>query len=74
MATYLGLSVLGGLWLPVTVFPQWLQDVVRWLPTHAYAALGQAIELGGAPRLLDVAVLGGYLVLFGGVAGWACRG
>ena len=54
MIVYFGLSILGGLWLPPTGFPQWLQDIAYWLPTHAYAALGQAIELGDAPHAKDV--------------------
>ncbi|MBT2386476.1 ABC transporter permease [Streptomyces sp. ISL-11] len=70
---YFGLSMLGGLWMPTTTFPHWLQSVAEWVPTHAYAALGQAIEQGGAPHLKDVAVLVVYLVLFAGAAAWLYR-
>ncbi|MFI9205214.1 ABC transporter permease [Streptomyces sp. NPDC053048] len=70
---YFGLSMLGGLWMPTAAFPQWLQDIAEWVPTHAYAALGQAIEQGGAPHLKDVAVMVAYLVLFGGAAAWLYR-
>ena len=49
MIIYFGLSILGGLWMPTTNFPKWLQNIAEWLPTHAYAALGQAIELGERP-------------------------
>ena len=73
MIIYFGLSMLGGLWMPSTVFPQWLQDIAKWLPTHAYAGLGQAIELGHAPHAGDIAVLAGYLVLFAGCAAWLYR-
>ncbi|MFE9258824.1 ABC transporter permease [Streptomyces sp. NPDC006879] len=73
MIVYFGLAMLGGLWMPTTVYPQWLQNIAEWLPTHAYAALGQAIELGGAPHLKDLAVLGLYLVLFSGGAAWLYR-
>lgn len=68
MIIYFSLSLLGGLWMPTTVFPQWLQDIADWLPTHAYAGLGQAIELGNAPHPKDVVMLGVYLVVFGGGA------
>lgn len=73
MIIYFGLSILGGLWMPTTVYPQWLQDIAEWLPTHAYAALGQAIELGNAPQAKDVAILAVYFVIFAGGAAWLYR-
>ncbi|MFB0631690.1 ABC transporter permease [Streptomyces sp. AB3(2024)] len=73
MLLYFGLSILGGLWMPTAAFPQWLQTICEWLPTHAYAGLGQAIELGGAPHVKDVAILIGYFVLFTGAAAWLYR-
>ncbi|MEU0912270.1 ABC transporter permease [Streptomyces althioticus] len=68
MIVYFGLSLLGGLWMPTTTFPRWLQDLAAWLPTHAYAALGRAIEQQHAPGVRDVAVLLVFLVLFTGCA------
>ncbi|MEU5048311.1 ABC transporter permease [Streptomyces sp. NPDC021096] len=70
---YFALAILGGLWMPTTTFPQWLQDIAAWTPTHAYAALGQAIEVGDAPHLKDVSLLFAYLVLFAGGAAWLYR-
>ncbi|MEU3487804.1 ABC transporter permease [Streptomyces massasporeus] len=73
MITYFGLSLLGGLWMPTTTFPDWLQDIAKWLPTHAYAALGQAIEQSRAPHVQDLAVLVVSFVLFAGGAAWLYR-
>ncbi|WP_326699653.1 ABC transporter permease [Streptomyces sp. NBC_01754] len=73
MTVYFGLSILGGLWMPAAVFPQWLQNISVWLPTHAYAALGQAVETGGAPEARDVALLCAYFLLFAGGAAWLYR-
>ena len=73
MITYFGLSLLGGLWMPATTFPQWLQDIAKWLPTHAYAALGQAIEQSQSPSSKDVALLVVYFALFAGGAAWLYR-
>ncbi|MEV0223264.1 ABC transporter permease [Streptomyces sp. NPDC050704] len=73
MIVYFGLSMLGGLWMPTTTFPDWLQDIAKWLPTHAYAALGQAVELGHAPHTKDVAVLAVSFLLFAGGAAWLYR-
>ncbi|GAA2926198.1 ABC transporter permease [Streptomyces mexicanus] len=70
MIVYFGLSLLGGLWMPATTFPRWLQHIADWLPTHAYAALGQAIERSQAPHLKDVTLLVVFFALFaGGAAG-----
>jgi ABC-2 type transport system permease protein len=73
MITYFGLSMLGGLWMPSTTFPQWLQDIAEWLPTHAYAALGRAIEQSQAPHAQDIAILAVFFVLFTGGAAWLYR-
>ncbi|MGM9467711.1 ABC transporter permease [Streptomyces murinus] len=73
MIVYFGLSILGGLWMPTTTFPQFLQDIAKWLPTHAYAALGRAIEESQAPHTTDIAVLAVYFVLFAGGAAWLYR-
>ncbi|MEU3412598.1 MULTISPECIES: ABC transporter permease [unclassified Streptomyces] len=73
MITYFVLSMLGGLWMPTTTFPRWLQDIAEWLPTHAYAALGRAIEQSQAPHAQDIAVLVVSFVLFAGGAAWLYR-
>ncbi|WP_413807354.1 ABC transporter permease [Streptomyces sp. OE57] len=73
MIIYFGLSILGGLWMPTTSYPDWLRNIGDYLPTHAYTALGQAIELGGAPHAKDVALLIGYLAVFAGGAAWLYR-
>jgi ABC-2 type transport system permease protein len=73
MIVYFGLSMLGGLWMPSTSFPDWLQDIAKWLPTHAYAALGQAIERSQAPEAKDLAILVVSFVLFAGGAAWLYR-
>ncbi|MEU3343931.1 ABC transporter permease [Streptomyces sp. NPDC006700] len=73
MIIYFGLSMLGGLWMPSTTFPRWLQDIAEWLPTHAYAALGRAIEESQAPHAKDLAILVVFFALFAGGAAWLYR-
>ncbi|MFJ5301775.1 ABC transporter permease [Streptomyces sp. NPDC088350] len=73
MIIYFGLSILGGLWFPSSTFPAWLQDIAKWLPTHAYAALGQAIEQSQSPHAKDVTLLVVYFALFAGGAAWLYR-
>ncbi|MFG2127814.1 ABC transporter permease [Streptomyces sp. NPDC048751] len=73
MIVYFGLSMLGGLWMPTTTFPDWLQNIAKWLPTHAYADLGRAIEQSSAPQAQDIAVLAVSFALFAGGAAWLYR-
>jgi ABC-2 type transport system permease protein len=73
MIVYFGLSILGGLWMPSSTFPGWLQDIAKWLPTHAYAALGRAIEQSQAPHAQDIAILVAFFLLFAGGAAWLYR-
>lgn len=73
MIIYFALALAGGLWMPLTILPQWLQNVAEWLPTHAYAALGQAVEVGNAPQLKDAGILVAYLALFTAAAAWLYR-
>ncbi|WP_314171928.1 ABC transporter permease [Streptomyces winkii] len=73
MIVYFALAMLGGLWMPLTFLPSWVSDISTWLPTHAYAALGQAVEIGEAPHMKDAGILAGYLVLFSAAAAWLYR-
>jgi ABC-2 type transport system permease protein len=73
MLLFFALAFLGGLWMPMTLLPQWVQNISEWLPTHAYAALGAAVETGAAPHAKDMAILAGYLLIFAGGAAWLYR-
>ncbi|MCK7623454.1 ABC transporter permease [Streptomyces sp. RS10V-4] len=67
------LSVVGGLWFPVGAFPGWLRALSSWTPANRFAELGLSVTRGGAPALTTVAVLAGWLALFGGYAAYAYR-
>ncbi|MFD7921190.1 ABC transporter permease [Streptomyces sp. NPDC059740] len=73
MLVFFVLAFAGGLWMPLTFLPDWVQNIAEWLPTHAYAGLGQSMEVGDAPRAKDVALLVGYLLVFAGLAAWRYR-
>ena len=40
------LSLFGGLWIPVTVFPHWMQVVCKVLPVYWIAQSGRQALLG----------------------------
>lgn len=55
---YLGLAVLGGLWMPITMFPDWVQSIGKCLPTYQLMELIKnflnkgSFDLGAAAYLL----------------------
>ncbi|OIV37344.1 ABC transporter [Mangrovactinospora gilvigrisea] len=69
MICYLGLSLLGGLWMPTTGFPTVLRKISEAMPTYRFGAIGRTIEAGQFPHGADLAVLAGYLVVFVVLAG-----
>ncbi|MHA5053020.1 ABC transporter permease [Streptomyces sp. SD15] len=68
MVCNLGLSVVGGLWFPLELFPGWLRYLSAYTPTNRFAQLGTSVADGGAPTLAAVAVLTGWLLAFGSYA------
>ncbi|WBO66646.1 ABC transporter permease [Streptomyces camelliae] len=68
MLLSLGLSVLGGLWFPVSLFPGWLRALSAYTPTRRFAELGTAVSDGHAPGAGAIIVLTVWLGLFGSYA------
>ncbi|MFE3496141.1 ABC transporter permease [Streptomyces sp. NPDC059175] len=68
VACNLGLAVVGGLWFPVALFPDWLRAVSAYTPTNRFAELGVAVSDGHAPGILAVIVLAVWALLFGAYA------
>ncbi|MFI6943036.1 ABC transporter permease [Streptomyces sp. NPDC050418] len=73
MICNMGLAVIGGLWFPADLFPAWLRAVSDYTPAHSFADLGWATTEGTAPGLTTVAVLLGWLLLFGTYAARSYR-
>jgi ABC-2 type transport system permease protein len=65
---YLGMSAIGGLWIPVALLPTVLQDIAPALPSNRLAELGWRVAGGHAPSLAGALVLAGWLVLFAALA------
>jgi ABC-2 type transport system permease protein len=58
------LAALGGLWIPVEVFPASMQTVAHALPSYWYAELGRDVAAGGAPSPLALLVVAAFTVGF----------
>ncbi|GII58079.1 ABC transporter [Planotetraspora thailandica] len=65
IAALLGLSIVGGLWVPTDGFPGWLRAIAEWTPSNSYASLSWNVAFGHAPGPRAVAILCGWLVVFG---------
>ena len=58
------LAALGGLWVPVQVFPDTMQTIAYGLPSYWYAEVGRDVAAGGAPAAQAVLVLAGFTAAF----------
>ncbi|SFO59838.1 ABC-2 type transport system permease protein [Geodermatophilus obscurus] len=58
------LALLGGLWVPVELFPSGLRVVAHALPSYWYAEAGREAAAGSGPELLPLLVLAGFAALF----------
>jgi ABC-2 type transport system permease protein len=62
------LATLGGLWVPVHVFPESMQVLARFLPSYWYAELGRDVAAGSAPAVIAVLALIGFAAVFADAA------
>ncbi len=70
---YVGLSALGGLWVPPTVMPAGLRSVAHALPSYQLAQMGWRIAGDRAPQLSGIAILAAWAVGAGMLAWVAYR-
>ncbi|MFH9721852.1 ABC transporter permease [Streptomyces sp. NPDC017254] len=73
IACNLGLAVLGGLWFPVSLFPEWLRSLSAYTPTNRFAELGVSVAGGHAPGAAALAVIACWAALFGTYAAVSYR-
>lgn len=73
MISFFSLAILGGLWAPVTSFPETLATIGRMLPSFRLADLGRDAATGATPDVVDIAILVAYAAVIGGLAAWRYR-
>jgi len=59
------LAIVGGMFFPSQLFPEWLQAVGSWTPTYWIVQLGQWPFVGGDFPWLGVLMLAGWLAILG---------
>jgi ABC-2 type transport system permease protein len=65
MVTMLGLSMLGGLWLPLTTLPAVMTTVAQALPSYWLAEFGHGALAGNAPSVQGVLTMTAWIVVAG---------
>ncbi|NML49410.1 ABC transporter permease [Streptomyces sp. R302] len=73
LACNLGLAVVGGLWFPAELFPDWMRTLAASTPTFRFAELGGSVAAGHAPTAAALGVLALWTALFGGYAAVSYR-
>jgi ABC-2 type transport system permease protein len=71
--TYFSTAILGGLWTPVSSFPDSLATIARIMPTYHFANLGWAALAASLPGLDDALVLAAWTVGIFGLLVWRFR-
>ncbi|MDN4525799.1 ABC transporter permease [Fictibacillus fluitans] len=61
---YMVLAVSGGMWMPVEVFPDLMQRIVKWLPSYSFGNGAWEIAAGNLPGISSILILIGYSILF----------
>lgn len=73
IVSYLGLSIIGGLWEPVSQQPHWQQVTAQWTPVGRLVQVALGTATGTTPGLKAVAVLAAWTVIAAGFATFAYR-
>lgn len=73
LMAYIGMSALGGLWVPTTQFPAWLADVATVLPSYHVGHIGRAIVADQGVPLDSCAIILVWTVVLGALAAVAWR-
>ncbi len=63
VVTMMAMAIFGGLWMPLEMFPQWMQDLGHALPTYWISSLGQWSLYGGELPLDGLAVIGAWTLV-----------
>jgi ABC-2 type transport system permease protein len=70
------LVMLGGAWMPSFIFPEWMQNITRFIPTRWAVDGMDAMTWRGLPFssvTTPLLALSGCIVLFGLIAWWRFR-
>lgn len=61
----MALAIFGGLWMPLEMFPNWMQSTGRLLPSYWIAQLGEWTLIGGDLPVNGLLVIGAWTLVLG---------
>jgi len=70
---YMVLALLGGMWMPLEIMPDFVQTIGKWLPSYHFGSGAWSIVRGNTPDWTNFILLIGYLVLFVLLSGYIRR-
>jgi ABC-2 type transport system permease protein len=73
MITFLGLSILGGLWIPLQILPTWVSDVAQIVPSYWLNRLGQMGAALSGNVVVPVIVLASWTIVLTVLITWRYR-
>ncbi|GAA1441157.1 ABC transporter permease [Leifsonia poae] len=73
MAVFMGMAVLGGLWIPLQIFPAWVADVAQVVPSYWLNRIGQMGAHVSGDILTPAVVLLGWTLVLGLFIVWRYR-
>jgi ABC-2 type transport system permease protein len=73
MIVFLGMALLGGLWIPLEVMPAWMTSVARVVPSFWLNRLGQIGANGSGDVLAPIAVLAVWTAALAVLITWRYR-
>ena len=61
---YMSMAITGGMWMPIEIFPSFMQNIAKWVPSYSFANGAWEIIRNQSPAILNYLVILGYLFLF----------
>lgn len=61
---YMAMAITGGMWMPIEIFPSFMQKVAQWVPSHSFANGAWEIIRSQAPDWRNYLIIIGYIFLF----------
>ena len=65
VVTMMAMAIFGGLWMPLEMFPEWMQSTGRLLPSYWIAQLGEWTLIGGDLPVTGLLVIGTWTLVLG---------
>ena len=70
---FLGMAILGGLWIPLEVMPTWVISIAQTVPSYWLNKLGQIGADGAGNALLPIGILAAWTVALAALITWRYR-